>query len=381
LGFCLFPAYQSTWNSANSAAERAIPSQIVVDALRLAIVSPAAAASNTVEQNQAGLGAANSGSSTQLRFLGQASDRDRAIDCLAVAAWYEAGNDFDGQRSVMQVVLNRVAHPSFPKSVCGVVFDGSHRATGCQFTFTCDGSMARRQPSPAAMARVRAIAALALEGTIYPGVAKATHYHADYVVPWWSSKLMRLGKIGPHIFYRWPGTRGTLSGRPSSVSEAKLADLTDHALGHSSGPLATSVSDQHQLTAAAMPTSTASLPHIQPIVGNTMLVAPASQTNGPILLAVDRTSPSGRWAVSALGKCAGKIGCRVLAYESQEQLAQNGAVSGHSREKPIFIFVRDASSGIELALWDCEKVERPVDNQCLPSGAQDLARLLRDRKS
>jgi spore germination cell wall hydrolase CwlJ-like protein len=230
VGVCLLPTYQSSWYSASPTAERASPTQIVVDALRMAVVSPAAAAVSAVAQVQKASDTANSGFSAPLQFLGPTGDRDRAIDCLAVAAWYEAGNDFDGQRSVIQVVLNRVAHPSFPKSVCGVVFQGSQRTTGCQFTFTCDGSMARRRPSPAAMARARALAALALNRTIYPEVSQATHYHADYVLPWWSSKLVRLAKVGPHIFYRWPGMRGALLERPSSGSEAELAQLSYQAV-------------------------------------------------------------------------------------------------------------------------------------------------------
>ena len=344
-------------------------------------MSPAAATVNAVVQAKTVLGAANSGISAQLQFLGPAGDRDRAIDCLAVAAWYEAGNDFDGQRSVMQVVLNRVAHPSFPKSVCGVVFEGSHRATGCQFTFTCDGSMARRRPSPIAMARARAIAALALKRTIYPEVSQATHYHADYVLPWWSSKLVRLGKVGPHIFYRWPGMRGALSGRPSSASEAELAQLTYQAMSRPDSLSATSVAESTQLIATTMSTSTAPLAQPEPTAGNITSVAPAMKTDGAIFLAVDRASPSGRWAVSALGKCTGQAGCRVLAYETQEKLAHNSNISARAREKPIFLFVRDATSGVQLALWDCEKVERPASSQCLPNVDRELVRLLGGRQS
>ncbi len=380
-GLCLLPAYQSNWHSASPTSERASPTQIVVDALRFAVVSPASATVNAVLQAKTMLGAANSGISAQLQFLGPSGDRDRAIDCLAVAAWYEAGNDFDGQRSVMQVVLNRVAHPSFPKSVCGVVFEGSHRATGCQFTFTCDGSMARRRPSPIAMARARAIAALALKRTIYPEVSQATHYHADYVLPWWSSKLVRLGKVGPHIFYRWPGMRGALSGRPSSASEAELAQLTYQAMSRPDSLSATSVAESTQLIATTMSTSTVPLAQPEPTAGNITSVAPAMKTDGAIFLAVDRASPSGRWAVSALRKCTGQAGCRVLAYETQEKLAHNSNISARAREKPIFLFVRDATSGVQLALWDCEKVERPASSQCLPNVDRELVRLLGGRQS
>ena len=77
-------------------------------------------------------------------FKGSAAARSQALECLASAVYYEAGNqDEDGQRAVAQVVLNRVRHPAFPNSVCGVVYQGSTRATGCQFTFTCDGSLSR----------------------------------------------------------------------------------------------------------------------------------------------------------------------------------------------------------------------------------------------
>ncbi|PCJ46186.1 MAG: DNA gyrase subunit A, partial [Gammaproteobacteria bacterium] len=40
-----------------------------------------------------------------------------------------------------EVVLNRVGHKAFPNTVCSVVFQGAERVTGCQFSFTCDGSM------------------------------------------------------------------------------------------------------------------------------------------------------------------------------------------------------------------------------------------------
>ncbi|WP_398286925.1 cell wall hydrolase [Sphingomonas daechungensis] len=63
---------------------------------------------------------------------------------MTSAVYYEAGQEsLDGQRAVAQVVLNRVRHPAFPANVCGVVYEGSTRATGCQFTFTCDGSLMR----------------------------------------------------------------------------------------------------------------------------------------------------------------------------------------------------------------------------------------------
>src|SRR3954467_15685293 len=120
--------------------------------------------------------------------IGDASTNDfrSALDCLTAAVYYEARSESeDGQRAVAQVVLNRVRHPAFPKSVCGVVYQGSNRATGCQFSFTCDGSLNRpRQPS--AWSRAARIASDALSGYVFPTVGVATHYHTNAIHPWWA---------------------------------------------------------------------------------------------------------------------------------------------------------------------------------------------------
>jgi spore germination cell wall hydrolase CwlJ-like protein len=141
-------------------------------------------------------------------FKGSDSARKQALQCLASAVYYEAGNqDVDGERAVAQVVLNRVRHPAFPGSVCGVVYQGSTRQTGCQFTFTCDGSL-YRQPDADGWRRAYEIAEKALSGYVYAPVGWATHYHADYVVPTWASSLAKNAIVGAHIFYRWAGGWG-----------------------------------------------------------------------------------------------------------------------------------------------------------------------------
>jgi spore germination cell wall hydrolase CwlJ-like protein len=135
------------------------------------------------------------------------TDQERALKCLAQAIYYEAAFEpLEGRRAVAQVILNRMRHPAFPKSVCGVVYDGSH-APGCQFSFTCDGSL-RRTPSAAAWSQSLKLAEEALSGSVASSVGHATHYHADYVAPYWAPKLHKLTQIGAHIFYRWPGGWG-----------------------------------------------------------------------------------------------------------------------------------------------------------------------------
>jgi hypothetical protein len=128
---------------------------------------------------------------------------------MTAAIYYEAGNEpVDGQRAVAQVILNRMRSPAYPHSVCGVVYQGAERKTGCQFTFTCDGSLARI-PTTAGWARASSVAAAALAGYVYAPVGWATHYHADYVVPYWAQSLDKLSTIGRHIFYGWKGRSGT----------------------------------------------------------------------------------------------------------------------------------------------------------------------------
>jgi spore germination cell wall hydrolase CwlJ-like protein len=132
-------------------------------------------------------------------------DRGRALDCMSMAIAYEAaGQPVEGQEAVGQVILNRMRDPRFPKTVCGVVFQGSERVTGCQFTFTCDGSF-RRRLTDTTLITARSIAETVLSGVAPDRVAGATHYHADYVLPYWASSGQRVARIGAHIFYRMPG--------------------------------------------------------------------------------------------------------------------------------------------------------------------------------
>lgn len=135
-------------------------------------------------------------------------DRQRAHYCLTAAIYYEAASETDdGMRGVAQTVLNRVRHPSFPNTVCGVVFQGSQRAGVCQFTFSCDGAMARA-PSASNWARSSRIAADALAGKVFPSVGLATHYHTQAIWPRWGKSLVMTNIVGAHIFHRWRGRWG-----------------------------------------------------------------------------------------------------------------------------------------------------------------------------
>jgi spore germination cell wall hydrolase CwlJ-like protein len=136
-------------------------------------------------------------------------DRGRALQCLTAAIYYEAASEPDaGQQAVAQVILNRVRHPAFPNTVCGVVYQGSERTTGCQFSYACDGSMAR-VPAKAYWLRAMRVAAAALAGSVEADVGMATHYHTYAVTPSWNRSLVMTAAIGAHFFHRWQGYWGT----------------------------------------------------------------------------------------------------------------------------------------------------------------------------
>ncbi|WDI30338.1 cell wall hydrolase [Hyphococcus flavus] len=124
--------------------------------------------------------------------------------CLAQAIYYEARSEPRiGQLAVADVVLNRVASSLYPNTICTVVFQGSERRTGCQFSFTCDGSMQARLNKRKWTASEELAGAI-LAGLRAPISRNATHYHANYVTPYWSAKLTPTATIGTHKFYRFP---------------------------------------------------------------------------------------------------------------------------------------------------------------------------------
>ncbi len=294
------------------------------------------------------------------RFNASADDRTRAADCLAAAAFYEAGSDREGQRAVAQVVLNRVRHPAYPKTVCEVVFEGAERKTGCQFTFTCDGAL-RRRPSAAQWLAAKKVAEEALDGGIDKAVGTATHYHAEYVVPYWSPNLQKIARVGPHIFYRWPGGFGSRrvfrdQGQREEPRIAKLAWLGNHDDASATGDALSADDQSFAGMIATLPQGSAG----QAIKG---------QDDQRIVMGLDMKQPSGRWAMAALDRCEGQADCQVIGYPA-----------GRTPEgRPAFLYTRDGNSGLDRALWDCRSIKRPSDDQCLPEDDAALRHMMRDR--
>ncbi|MFD2237213.1 cell wall hydrolase [Aureimonas populi] len=123
--------------------------------------------------------------------------------CLATGIYFEArGEVARGQEAVAQVILNRVRAPSYPDTICGVVYQNKHMRNRCQFSFACDG-IPDRITNKRAYAKAERIALAVTRGEIWlPEVGSATHYHATYVAPRWARAMEKMEKIGLHVFYR-----------------------------------------------------------------------------------------------------------------------------------------------------------------------------------
>ncbi len=187
-----------------ASADTAAPAQGVTGTTALPALPVSAAMASAAMQADAGVVAAPPFSSKAASSL----DRARALECLTAAIYYESASESDaGQSAVAQVILNRARHPAFPATVCGVVYQGSERS-GCQFSFACDGAMAR-VPARAAWVRAARHAAMALAGYVYAPVGLATHYHTYAVTPAWNRSLVMTDVVGAHLFHRWKGFWGT----------------------------------------------------------------------------------------------------------------------------------------------------------------------------
>lgn len=307
------------------------------------------------------------------RFSGGDLDRKRAIDCLASAGYYEAGADLEGQRAVAQVVLNRVRHPAFPSTVCGVVYQGSERRTGCQFTFTCDGAISRA-PMPWLWAKSQAIAAEAIAGQVYPKVGLSTHYHTDWVVPAWSSSLEKVANVHTHLFFRWTGgwgRPGAFKRRPSEVEpfEIKLAGISPfHRAPDGDETPALDYEDTD--TGAATPEKTpmqalaSSLPAGINLRGAQLrLVHPQGGAFGFLL---PRSYP-GAFGLLALDICKGRSFCKVMGWTEQALIPKGFPIPYDSQRRMAFLHVHDSAQHSDITAWNCDIFPRPDKSQCLTS--------------
>lgn len=297
------------------------------------------------------------------RISGSPENQARAIDCLAAGVFYEAGDDAVGERAVAQVILNRMRHPAFPKTICGVVFQGQERSTGCQFSFTCDGSMVRWMPRPAAWQRAREIARSALSGAVYKPVGHATHYHTDWVVPYWSASLEKITEVHTHLFFRWTGWWGTppafsrgYAGAEPNI--AKMSRLSAVHFGDPDAPLVPGMpvgSDGVIVDPATIPASAVPAP---------MAVEAGGDSNN-FMLTLPKGMTADAFAALAIRTCGERPYCKFMAWADPHQTPAKLPLSSAQVATMSFSYLRDQSQGFAKALWNCQQFKRPSPVQCM----------------
>ncbi len=285
-------------------------------------------------------------------ITGSALDIGRATDCLAAAIFYEAGAEtLDGKMAVAQVILNRMRHPAYPHSICGVVYQGSSRQTGCQFSFTCDGSM-RRSPSASSWQNARQVAGMMLNGAVYKPVGTATHYHTDWVVPAWSAKLDKIRAEGTHLFFRWAGWWGTPAAfrNPWVGSEPQVSALAAMSPAHAQtlgGELALDLATPSLVEGAADATT-----YKNP-AGDLMIFVVSPRTDSALL------------AAKALSACGAASYCKIMMWTDRAAAPTSLPISDAQLETLAFSFLRNQSAGYEKALWNCAIFSRSDRKQCM----------------
>ncbi|MFM5885203.1 MAG: cell wall hydrolase [Novosphingobium sp.] len=326
------------------AALPGLPGEAPVLAAQPAVAADAARAQNAADPFFAG----KITPAVPFRFAGSPDDFSRARECLALAAMAEAGPSDSGQRAVLQVILNRVRHPAFAKTVCGVVFEGSSRATGCQFSFTCDGSLAR-QYGDAGWAAARRRAEAALAGSVFAAVGNATHYHTDWVYPYWSPRLVKLAQVETHLFYRWPGYWGT----PGAMRIAYRGGEPDMTALEPGEPAAS----------AAPMASFAPLPPDTPKVSGGEVKVRDVSGRGNFLLIGSRDTAQA--LANARKLCGATATCRVLGWSDAAAIPATFPIPAAARAAQQFSYSRDPA-GTEIVLYGCDWFKGVAPEQCIP---------------
>jgi hypothetical protein len=296
------------------------------------------------------------------RFAGGDEDRARATDCLAAGVLYEAGDDAEGERAVAQVVLNRLRHPAFPKTVCGVIFEGQERSTGCQFSFSCDHALTRWTPTADAWRRAREVATAALDGSVYKPVGYATHYHTDWVVPYWQASLDKVVAVHSHLFFRWTGWWGTppAFNRQVSSGEPVVEQLA-------------AISDAHK-TAVALAEADAALIEASAalglIEGDAAVADALPVTGGPLdpdslLVTLPKTAGPETFPAIAAKACGDRKVCKFSAWRDAAATPASLPLAPEQVAAMTFSYWRDRDAGVEKTLWNCAQARRPDRRQCM----------------
>ncbi len=288
-------------------------------------------------------------------FSGGSLDLSRAVDCLASAIYYEAGAEtIAGQKAVAQVILNRTRHPAYPRTVCGVVFQGAERRTGCQFSYTCDGSIVRRKPSDGTWQNLRALSRQMIGGEVYAPVGWATHYHTNWVLPVWSARLDKVRQEGTHLFFRWNGYWGTPAVFRNGGGSGEAAQARMVALSPFHRTAATLAEAE---TLAQMMASLGSGSATGDVVFSDL-------TGGQFILAIDPGSDASLLVGLAERTCGDRAFCKIMAWPKGAAVPARFPVDDAQFEAMAFGYLRNRENNFEKPLWNCALYPREDKRQC-----------------
>jgi hypothetical protein len=240
-------------------------------------------------------------------------------------------------------------HPAFPKSVCGVVYQGARQPV-CQFSFTCDGSLARRY-SEAAWAAARLRASEALGGRVYQPVGIATHYHTDWVHPWWSPKLLKVAQVDTHLFFRWPGYWGSPAAANMAYRGGEPAMAALAAGSEAASPVA--VNAEAAAAAKLVPKGSGA---------NVIVRDPSGRAN---FVTVDPGRGTARALATARSLCNGEGTCRVYGWSDGVAVPKALPLPAAARAQLQFSYARDPE-GTEIVLYGCDRFAGLGREQCIP---------------
>lgn len=118
------------------------------------------------------------------------------VVCLAQTLYYEAGGEPpEGLEAVAATVFNRVSSPSWPGTICRVVYQHA------QFSWTLDRATWQTRPR----ARFLDLAVTFLQRrAILQDMYPVTHFHHVDITPRWAPTLTYVGTFGLHHFYGGP---------------------------------------------------------------------------------------------------------------------------------------------------------------------------------
>ncbi|MDD1450565.1 cell wall hydrolase [Sphingomonas sp. H160509] len=235
---------------------------------------------------------------------------------------------------------------------------GQDRSTGCQFSFSCDGALTRWHPTDDAWRRAREVAAASLSGAVFKQVGYATHYHTDWVVPYWQSSLDKITAVNTHLFFRWSGWWGTppAFGRRPETVEPVIAQLAE-------------LSDAHK-TGAALAEADAALAEASIAMGFGPVAettpAPAVPVDADtILVALPRGQTADGLTTLAAQACGDKQFCRYMAWTDGSKAATSLPLAPAQTAALSFSYLRDRASGYEKSLWNCRQFKRADPAQCV----------------